>query len=142
MANGYGNNGRNEDSPGWLERFEHAQEIQNAQIGELTKNVSALTATVSTLGSQQKALFGRADRPYPWGALISAVTLLVLGATLIVSPMKEDLDQQRSFDTHTNDLMLKHFEDVGAMKENLVWLNKLEARLNQRLHDVRNTRKD
>ena len=132
--NGYGNTQLNTDSPSWLERFERAQEIQNSQIGELTKNVSALTATVGTLGSQQKALFGRADRPYPWGALVSAITLLILGASLLVSPIKDDIRELGDTeDTHTK-MIIENAHTLGVVEENLRWLNTLEERVNVRMH--------
>lgn len=130
MANG---NGR-PDSSDRLERLERAQEIQDEQISELTKNVSSLTSSVHAMAEQQRALFGRADRPYPWGAIIGAVTLIGVCAGLLIAPIQQRLTSQEEFDTYMMQTLVKDAEQQGRHDENIRWLEKLEERTNDRMH--------
>jgi len=146
MANGYGNgnDGNDKMDPlSWLDRFERAQEIQNKQIGEqnkqlgeLTSSVSALTATVGTIDSQQKALFGRANRPYPWGALVGGLSLIGICAGLLVAPINVRLTAQETATLLQQEHSIQNAREIGTIRENLRWQDKLEERLNSRIHST------
>jgi hypothetical protein len=120
----------------WLERFEHDQEIQNKEIGELTKNVSALTSTVQAMLDAQKAIFGRQNRPLPWGAVIGGITLLGICTGLIIAPIKENIEDQRHFDLRLMEITLQDARSMGKLEERTHWIEKLEERSNERIHQV------
>ena len=137
MANGDHDKNVGTDFPLWLDRFEHAQEIQNEQIGKLTASVSALTVSVGTLDSQQKALFGRANRPYPWGAFVAGLSLIGICAGLLVQPINARLDAHDAAAIRQQEHEEFDAKEMGIVQENLRWLNLMEERLNERAHSVR-----
>lgn len=118
----------------WLDRFERDQEIQNEQIGELTKNVSALAATVGTVVEQQRNLFGRANRPFQWGAFVSALVGVGVFAGLLIAPLQKEMEGQHRFDIQ----VMQHLEEdaykMGKLETEVKWLKTMEDRLNQRIH--------
>lgn len=120
----------------WLERLQHDQEIQNKQIGELTKNVSALTSTVEAIVIAQRDMFSRANRPYPWGAVVGGFTLLGILAGLLVAPIQAALDRHdgsimllHELNRQGVEYHLKEARDEGAQSANIEWLMKMENRL-------------
>ena len=118
----------------WLDRLERDQEIQNEQIGELTKNVSALTATVGTVVEQQRGLFGRANRPTPWGAIIGGVTLLGIMAGLLIAPIQKTMDRQYDRDVIAIEHELESAKLMAKNAADIEWLKRMEARVNDRIH--------
>ena len=51
----------------WVDRYQREQTLQSAQIGDLTKNVAALSSDVKTLLDNQRGLFSRIHRPMQAG---------------------------------------------------------------------------
>ena len=144
MANGDGS-GDPLNFGEWLDRFEHDQDNQNAQIGKLTENLGSLTgdigklaATVQALVDNQKGLFNRANRPVQWGAIIGGMTMLGVMAGLLVSPIKENQVQQREFNMHVMHQIEDDAREMGEAIKDIEWLNKMEDRLNRRIHSERN----
>ena len=130
---------QNDDVKTWIDRYDRLQTRQSDQIDTLTRDVSALTADVRALMRNQEALFTKSSRPFQWGAFVSALALVALGAGLLVAPLdRENIRQNSVLDTletefhhYVQQSEYKH----GRQDESLEWLKKLEARQNSRLHD-------
>lgn len=118
----------------WAERYEKHITRQSEQIDALTKDVSALSADVRSLMRNQEALFNKTSRPFQWGAFVSALGLVAVGAGLLIAPINRTLTEHDEF----QDKIIKHWQDdayeMGRHEANLEWLKKLEERQNNRLH--------
>jgi hypothetical protein len=133
----------------WTQHYEKEQELQRDQIGELTKATSSLTADVRTLVENQRTLHGRINRPQPVAAYVSAllasIAVMISFSTLLVNPIKEQIahletvqakEEERNLNLH---IMLKEdiertIADTATLQENARWMNKMEERLNIRIH--------
>lgn len=137
----------------WTDHYEKEQEQQREQIGELTKNVSSLSADVRTLVENQRGMFSRLNRPQAplmvasFAVLISLAGLFATFITLTVNPIKDSvthiedtllLDDSRDLQLH---IMLK--EDIEAGQEELArqsealrWLEKMEERDYQEMKGI------
>ncbi len=140
----------------WLSRFEHDQDTQNKQIGKLTDMVTSLATTVGGLVSavqsvtdNQKGIFHRQNRPPQWGAIIGALTMIVVFAGLLIAPMKRQdelimlaltrvIDRVEYLDERVNYKLFTHLEDdaynTGKHDTQIEWLAKMEDRLDRKIH--------
>ena len=123
-----------EDQQEWVDRFEHELELQSHNVNDLIKSVAKIGAIVETLAQQQKAIFGRQNRPVPWGAVVGGITLLAIMAGLLIAPMQGESARQHLFDITTMKHMIDDSYQQGVHDTELSWLKKMEDRLNQRLH--------
>jgi len=129
----------------WSERFEKLHVRQSEQIDALTKDVSALTADVRSLMRNQEALFNKTSRPFQWGAFVSALGLVAVGAGLLITPIHRELSDTRvalagmstEFHEYRKDSMEHRIVDAGDVARiaaDVSWLKRLEERQNARLH--------
>jgi len=118
----------------WAERYEKHITRQSEQIDALTKDVSALSADVRSLMRNQEALFNKTSRPFQWGAFVSALGLVAVGAGLLIAPINRTLAEHDEF----QDKAIIHWQEdayqMGKHEADLAWLKKLEERQNSRLH--------
>ncbi len=127
----------------WTEIFQKRQdasdkrqEIQSADISDLTRDVGKLTATVQALVDNQKGIFHRQNRPLPLGAIIGAFTLLVIMAGLLIAPMHREQDRSYMFDVKVMEYMLSNTKISQEHTTDIKWLKLMELRLNSRIHRV------
>ena len=124
-------NGNEKD---WVEHVDRQLDTQGGQISELTKMVAGIASSVDILTKNQTGLFTRQNRPFQWGWFLSAIGLLFIGGGLVVTPIHRQLDTQHQFNVQ----VMKHLEtdayQAGAVTKELEWLNKMEDRLNERIH--------
>ena len=146
----------------WTDHYEKEQEAQRAQIGDLTKAVSSLTADVRTLVDNQKGMFTRLNRPQGpvmvagLAIAISTIGVLATFITLSISPIKEELTRMNGADLRyresTDEILgmiveqhQEHLEDAAnehgllmaeqaRQGEALKWMEILEERYNDRIH--------
>jgi hypothetical protein len=118
----------------WAERYEKHITRQSEQIDALTKDVSALSADVRSLMRNQEALFNKTSRPFQWGAFVSALGLVAVGAGLLIAPIKDNQNRAEIFDRYVMTHLEKDAYDMGQQDADLEWLKKLEERQNDRLH--------
>ena len=144
----------------WTAHYEKEQEADRARFNQLADVVANLSVNVGTLSSDVKALvanqrevFNRINRPWQWGVVIAAFVAMftVSGVfatvlTLSLDPVKANL--QILTDTHARDvernldLHMWFRESIEEMRESdsdmearIAWLEKLEERMNDRLHE-------
>lgn len=124
----------NEQTSKWADRYEKHLSRQSEQIDALTKDVSALSADVRSLMRNQESLFNKTSRPFQWGAFVSALGLVAVGAGLLIAPINKTLAEIENFEHAA----IKHWQDdayqMGKHEADLEWLKKLEERQNDRLH--------
>ena len=129
----------------WADRYEKHLTRQSSQIDALTKDVSALTADVRSLMRNQEALFNKTSRPFQWGAFVSAMGLVAVGAGLLITPIHRDIDglidtvhdfrgETHAFIGDTMEHRIEDAKEMGAVQTDIEWLKKLEERQNNRLH--------
>lgn len=118
----------------WVERYDKHLTRQSEQIDALTKDVSSLTADVRTLMRNQESLFVKTSRPFQWGAFVSALGLIGIGAGLLIAPIHREIDIFSSFVKDTHDHRIADAYDMGRQQANIEWLKMLEQRENNRLH--------
>ena len=143
----------------WQTHYEKQQEADRDKINTLAEgltlvnqNVGKLTAHVETLIENQKGMFSRMNRPWQWGVVIAAFVAMftVSGVfatilTLSLDPVKSNiqvLDLAHARDVERNlELHMWFRESIEEMREGdanmearIQWLEKLEERINERLH--------
>lgn len=129
----------------WTAHYEKEQELQRDQLGELTSNVSTLTADVRTLMDNQKGMFNRINRPTQWGTLVASAALLAVVLGLVTGPMKEEIgdledkvamETNRNIELHImfNNRQSEQIKTSTANQTNIQWLMLMEQRLNDRIH--------
>ncbi len=137
MPNGQEKNGDSLAAASWADRFDtvlSTQAIQSAQIAELIKGFGTLEASVRMMFEQQKTLFGRANRPLPLGAIVGAVTLIIIGAGLLIAPVNRDISALRAADIRDAESMLIIIRQQGHHDANIEWFKELEDRADRRIH--------
>lgn len=129
----------------WTEHYEKEQESQRAQISELTKNVSSLSADVRTLVDNQRGLFSRMNRPQGpiiaagLAIAVSAIGVLATFITLTVSPIKDEINRIHEADlryrqstdqvmTMIADNQTDIHSDVEVSREAQRWMEKFMDR--------------
>lgn len=143
----------------WQSHYEKQQEADREKINTLAEgltlvnqNVGKLTAHVETLIENQKGMFSRMNRPWQWSVVVAAFVgmFTVSGVfatvlTLSLDPVKANLEavqQTHARDVERNlDLHMWFRESIEEMREGdadmearIQWLEKLEERLNNRMH--------
>jgi len=122
------------DLTSWTERYEKHLSRQSDQIDSLTRDVSALSADVRSLMKNQESLFAKTSQPFQWGAFISALGVVAVGAGLLISPIHREIDELRVFQKGTLQHRIDDAADMAAAQKDLEWLAKMEERLNNRIH--------
>lgn len=132
---------RGEDTPilfgefrEWMDHYEAEQESQRLQLGEITKNVSHLTANVQTLLDNQKGLFSRVNRPTNWAAYIAGLAVVVSFSGLLFAPVQREITRQHEFDLRVMEHLLEDAEQKGRTNTELEWVKRMEERYNSRMH--------
>ena len=126
--------GAHEEITSWTSRYEKHLSRQSDQIESLTRDVSALSADVRSLMKNQESLFAKTSQPFQWGAFISALGVVAVGAGLLIQPIHREIDDLKTFQAGT---LVHRIEDASAMAEaktDAKWLKMLESRANARLH--------
>lgn len=135
----------------WTTHYEKEQEEQRGQIGELSKNVSSLSADVRTLVENQRGMYSRMDRPQApliiagFAVFLSLSGLFASILTLTVNPIKDDIlhmesavlrDDERNSEMHNlmNERNINNAVGVARLEERAAWIERLEDRYNNRLH--------
>jgi len=129
-----GTGGSHEEITSWTARYEKHLSRQSDQIESLTRDVSSLSADVRSLMKNQESLFAKTSQPFQWGAFISALGVVAVGAGLLISPIHREIDELRVFQKGT---LAHRIEDAGEMSEvktDAKWLKMLESRANARIH--------
>ena len=143
----------------WTSHYEREQEADREKINALAEglavvnqNVGKLTANVEILIDNQKGMFSRMNRPWQWGVVVAAFAAMftVSGVfatvlTLSLDPVKKQVDRmydvgnrevERNLDLHMwfRESIEEIREQDANMQARIEWLEKLEQRQNDRLH--------
>lgn len=135
----------------WLPVYEREQELHSKQIGELiqvtgslAKSLSRTEANVETLLKNQGRVAARLDRPWQWGAVVSAfVALLSFSAmfatilALAIGPLQKELDNHLAYSrniTGQYESRINHLEVSAAVSgESRRWLERMTDRNNDQI---------
>lgn len=117
-----------------ISRVETDLDRLTESLEEVVKVSAATSADITNLTKQMSTMFIRANRPIEWGAMVAALGLLFIGAGLLISPMKEDINEQKVFDDKMVEHFIEHSRDTGIIETDIAWIKEMEDRLNRRLH--------
>ena len=129
-----GTGGAHEEITSWTARYEKHLSRQSDQIESLTRDVSALSADVRSLMKNQESLFAKTSQPFQWGAFISALGVVAVGAGLLISPIHREIDDLRTFQKGTLIHRIDDAAEMSEVKTDAQWLKMLESRTNARIH--------
>ena len=130
----------------WTARFEKQLDRQGQQIDSLaaaisqvnsalSADIAKVTANVETLLNNQSSIFNRQNRPFQWGAFVSALIGVGVFAGLALAPVQEKLDDADAFHKDTITHLVQDAREMGALEARVEWLMMMEDRLNRRLHN-------
>jgi len=126
--------GAHEEITSWTSRYEKHLARQSDQIESLTRDVSALSADVRSLMKNQESLFAKTSQPFQWGAFVSALGVVAVGAGLLITPIHRELDELRLFQKGTLEHRIEDAGEMSEVKTDAKWLKMLESRANARIH--------
>ena len=126
--------GGGEEISSWTSRYEKHLSRQSEQIETLTRDVSALSADVRSLMKNQESLFAKTSQPFQWGAFISALGVVAVGAGLLISPIHREIDDLKAFQRGTLEHRIDDAAEMSEVKTDAKWLKMLESRANTRIH--------
>lgn len=106
----------------WWQHYQHDRDLLTAQVNQLTRDVSALTADVKNLLANQKDIIARGNRPFQWGAFVSAIVGAGVFAGLLIHPIQTELEKQEAFDQRIIEHMVQDSREMGEVQANLEWL--------------------
>jgi predicted transcriptional regulator len=112
----------------WWENYQHDREILTGQVNQLTRDVSALAAEVKNLVQTQKTILDKGNRPFQWGAFVSAIIGAGVFAGLLIRPIDAELALHHDFDDRVVEHMIEDSHEMGRVKAELEWLAKGEER--------------
>lgn len=143
----------------WTTHYEKEQEADRAKINALaeglsvvSQSVSKLSANVEVLLENQKGLFNRMNRPWQWGVVIAAFVAMFTVSGVFATVLSLSLDPIKAnmhtmTETHSRDVernlelhmwFRNSIEEIrehdAEMDARIDWLEKLEKRQNERLH--------
>ena len=123
-----------EAKPNWWAQYQQDREILTQQVNQLTRDVSALTANVKNLVENQKSIIDKDNRPFQWGAFVSAIVGAGVFAGLLINPLYNNMHEIQDFQVRVTNHMLEHAEDSGRIIADLEWL-KLETNRGYQHHE-------
>jgi hypothetical protein len=136
----------------WTKHYEKEQTADRQSLIRVTQglaqvsgDVGKLATSVEQLAANQKGMFDRLNRPTQWGVFAAFATVIFLVMSLVITEIKgsiyslqtqQQMDIKRNLDLHM--WFRDKLDTINAQdarnEANMLWIMKLEERLNRRIH--------
>ena len=105
------------------------------KVISLSDLVVQTNTNVENLIHQVESLFSRTQpKQTNWAVIIAALSLTALVGTLTLKPLYDEDNQLKQFNDNTLKHRLEDAREVGEIRRDIYWLEKLESRMNRRIH--------